>query len=81
MRKLPENFHPQKKCENLKSRAITKLIRRGTFPIAAPAGNEIMSHIDYALYESPVGYALFKVVHQQEAVGLKLKEVTASRFW
>lgn len=33
-----------------------------------------MSHIDYALYESPVGYALFKVVHQADAVGLKLKE-------
>ncbi|CAF3588093.1 unnamed protein product [Fusarium graminearum] len=48
------------------------------FPIAAPAGNEIMSHIDYALYESPVGYAIFKVVHQQDAVGLKLKETQAA---
>ncbi|KAK7422788.1 Nucleolar protein 56 [Neonectria punicea] len=37
-----------------------------------------MSHIDYALYESPVGYALFKVVHQQDAVGLKLKETQAA---
>lgn len=32
VRKLPENFHPQKKCENLKSRAITKPIRRGIIP-------------------------------------------------
>ncbi|KAH8683517.1 hypothetical protein BGZ61DRAFT_495911 [Ilyonectria robusta] len=37
-----------------------------------------MSHIDYALYESPVGYALFKVIHQQDAVGLKLKETQAA---
>ncbi|KAF5676866.1 SIK1-like protein [Fusarium denticulatum] len=49
-----------------------------SFPIAAPAGNDKMSHIDYALYESPVGYALFKVVHQQDAVGLKLKETQAA---
>jgi hypothetical protein len=49
-----------------------------SFPIAAPAGNNKMSHIDYALYESPVGYALFKVVHQQDAVGLKLKETQAA---
>ncbi|KID78662.1 Nucleolar protein 56 [Metarhizium brunneum] len=37
-----------------------------------------MSHIDYALYESPVGYALFQVVHQSDAVGLKLKETQAA---
>jgi hypothetical protein len=49
-----------------------------SFPIAAPPGNEIMSHIDYALYESPVGYAIFKVVHQQDAVGLKLKDTQAA---
>ncbi|KND86804.1 Nucleolar protein 56 [Tolypocladium ophioglossoides CBS 100239] len=34
-----------------------------------------MSHIDYALFEAPVGYAVFKMVHQADAVGLKLKEV------
>jgi nucleolar protein 56 len=34
-----------------------------------------MSHIDYALYEAPVGYAIFQVVHQPDAIGLKLKEV------
>ncbi|EQL01285.1 SIK1-like protein [Ophiocordyceps sinensis CO18] len=34
-----------------------------------------MSHIDYALFEAPVGYAIFKVVHQTDALGLKLKEV------
>jgi nucleolar protein 56 len=33
-----------------------------------------MSHIDYALYEGPVGFAVFKVVHQADTVGLKLKE-------
>lgn len=39
-------------------------------------GDEInMSHIDYALFEAPVGYAVFKVVHQADAVGLKMKEV------
>lgn len=41
-------------------------------------GRNNMSHIDYALYESPVGYALFKVIHQQDAVGLKLKETQAA---
>jgi hypothetical protein len=41
-------------------------------------GRDIMSHIDYALYESPVGYALFQVVHQSDAVGLKLKETQAA---
>lgn len=34
-----------------------------------------MTHIDYALFEAPVGYAVFKVVHQADALGLKLKEV------
>lgn len=34
-----------------------------------------MSHIDYALFEASVGYAVFKIVHQADAVGLKLKEV------
>lgn len=33
-----------------------------------------MSDIDYALFEAPVGYALFKVVHQADVVGLKSKE-------
>lgn len=49
-------------------------------PLAAPqAGNSSkMSHIDFALYESPVGYALFQVVHQADAVGLKLKETQAA---
>jgi len=32
VRKLPENFHLEKKCENLKPRAITKPIRRGIIP-------------------------------------------------
>ncbi|PFH58274.1 hypothetical protein XA68_13921 [Ophiocordyceps unilateralis] len=34
-----------------------------------------MTHVDYVLYEAPVGYAVFKVVHQADAIGLKLKEV------
>ncbi|PWI72303.1 SIK1-like protein [Purpureocillium lilacinum] len=43
---------------------------------ASRPGDEInMSHIDYALFEAPVGYAVFKVVHQADAVGLKMKEV------
>ncbi|KAI0475675.1 Nop domain-containing protein [Xylariaceae sp. FL0804] len=33
-----------------------------------------MAHIDFLLHESAVGYAIFKVVHQQDAVGLNLKE-------
>lgn len=36
------------------------------------------SNIDYALYESPVGYALFKIVSQADTVGLKLKETQES---
>ncbi|KAK8097378.1 SIK1-involved in pre-rRNA processing [Apiospora sp. TS-2023a] len=34
-----------------------------------------MTKIDYLLHESALGYALFKVVHQQDTVGLHLKEV------
>lgn len=34
-----------------------------------------MAKIDYLLHESALGYGLFKVVHQQDAVGLKLAEV------
>ncbi|KAI0379467.1 Nop domain-containing protein [Hypomontagnella monticulosa] len=34
-----------------------------------------MTRIDFLLHESAVGYAIFKVVHQQDAVGLHLKEV------
>ena len=30
--------------------------------------------IDYLLHESAVGYAIFKVVHQPDAVGNRLKE-------
>merc|ERR1712000_712798 len=33
-----------------------------------------MSEIDYALFEAPVGYALFKVVKQADVVALKTKE-------
>lgn len=33
-----------------------------------------MSEIDYALFEAPVGYAVFKVVHQADVVSLKTKE-------
>ncbi|KAI1497990.1 pre-rRNA processing nucleolar protein-like protein Sik1 [Biscogniauxia marginata] len=34
-----------------------------------------MGHVDFLLHEAAVGYALFKVVHQQDSVGLQLKEV------
>lgn len=34
--------------------------------------------IDYLLHESSVGYAIFKVVHQPDAVGNRLKEVQDS---
>lgn len=34
-----------------------------------------MSGIDYLLHESAVGYAIFKVVHQPDTVGNRLKEV------
>lgn len=37
-----------------------------------------MSHVDYALFESPVGYALFQIVHQADTVGLKMKETQAA---
>lgn len=30
---------------------------------------------DFLLHEGPMGYSLFKVVHQPESVGNKLKEV------
>ncbi|KAG9251052.1 uncharacterized protein F5Z01DRAFT_712952, partial [Emericellopsis atlantica] len=33
-----------------------------------------MSEVEYALFEAPVGYSLFKVVHQADVVGLKSKE-------
>ncbi|KAI1358245.1 Nop-domain-containing protein [Xylaria arbuscula] len=34
-----------------------------------------MPHLDYVLHESATGYALFKVVHQSDDIGLKLDEV------
>jgi len=33
-----------------------------------------MSHVDYALYESALGYAIFKVVHQADGIAVQLKE-------
>ena len=33
-----------------------------------------MSHVDYALHESALGYALFKVIHQTDGIALRLKE-------
>jgi nucleolar protein 56 len=30
---------------------------------------------DYLLFENPMGYSLFKVVHQADTVGTRLKEV------
>jgi nucleolar protein 56 len=34
-----------------------------------------MSDINYLLHESSVGYAIFEVVHQGDAIGNRLKEV------
>lgn len=34
--------------------------------------------IDYLLHESPVGYAVFEVVHQPDTIGNRLKEVQDS---
>lgn len=34
-----------------------------------------MAKIDYLLHESALGYGLFKVVHQQDTVGLHSKDV------
>ncbi|KAI2616763.1 Nop domain-containing protein [Hypoxylon sp. NC1633] len=34
-----------------------------------------MTRVDFLLHESALGYAIFKVVHQQDTVGLHLKEV------
>lgn len=37
-----------------------------------------MANINYLLYESAAGYAVFKVVNQADSVGLQLKEVQNS---
>lgn len=34
--------------------------------------------VNYLLHESPVGYAIFQVVHQPDIVGSRLKEVQES---
>jgi nucleolar protein 56 len=34
-----------------------------------------MSAVDYLLHESSVGYAIFQVIHQADAIGNRLKEV------
>ena len=39
--------------------------------------NSTMS-ADYLLYEGPMGYSIFKVVHQADTVGNRLKEVQDS---
>ena len=33
---------------------------------------------DYLLYEGPMGYSVFKVVHQTDTIGNRLKEVQSS---
>lgn len=37
-----------------------------------------MASINYLLYESAAGYAVFQVVNQADSVGLQLKEVQNS---
>lgn len=34
--------------------------------------------VDYLLHESPVGYAVFEVVHKPDTIGNRLKEVQDS---
>lgn len=34
--------------------------------------------INYLLHESPVGYAVFEVIHQPDTIGNRLKEVQES---
>lgn len=66
---------------NTTSREPTATTGPLTLPSPNPwhrLGRDKMAHVDYALFESPVGYALFNVVHQSDAVGLKLKEVQAA---
>lgn len=46
-------------------------------PFSAQAPSLAMS-VDYLLHESSVGYAIFKVVHQADTVGNRLKEVQDS---
>lgn len=37
-----------------------------------------MANINYLLYESAAGYAIFQVVNQADSIGLQLKEVQNS---
>lgn len=43
-----------------------------------PAKSDKMANINYLLYESAAGYAVFEVVNQADSVGLQLKEVQNS---
>lgn len=43
-----------------------------------PAPITKMANINYLLYESAAGYAVFQVVNQADSVGLQLKEVQNS---
>lgn len=43
-----------------------------------PAEPDKMANINYLLYESAAGYAVFQVVNQADSVGLQLKEVQNS---
>ena len=40
--------------------------------------NQPRMSVDYLLHESSVGYAVFKVIHQADTVGNRLKEVQDS---
>lgn len=43
-----------------------------------PANLDKMANINYLLYESAAGYAVFQVTNQADSVGLQLKEVQSS---
>ena len=39
---------------------------------------DLSAMAEYLLHEGPMGYAIFKVAHQADAVGNRLKEVQTS---
>lgn len=51
--------------------------RRGTRRLV-PTRSDKMVNINYLLYESAAGYAIFEVVNQADSIGLQLKEVQNS---
>ena len=59
------------------SRSFSLSLRRNSCQLALLSSFGKMS-VDFLLHESSVGYAIFQVVHQADAVGNRLREVQAS---